>query len=502
VNPLPAIPPITVSELRERKIVCLLCLLAAIHTFVFSAAFPFFNNVDEAMHFDLAVRYSHGHVPRTLEPLSPETLWYVGAYGSTEYRYPKSWPLWQSSGPAAGEPLEKIESSSEYQRLKLYQNYESTQPPLYYAVAGAFWHLGKLCGFHGGGFLYALRFLNIFYVAVLVWIGYLSALFIFPSYWLLRMGIPAVLAFLPQKACYSIANDVLSPLYFGLAFVCLMQLLRAETPGVWIGAATGVALAAAVLAKLTNLPLLAVSMAALCVKFRDLIKAGKFRSSLRSFAALSFCAGSPIAAWAVWCKIHFGDFTGSELKIHYFGWGRKPFDEWWHHPIFTPGGFWAFISRLIPSLWQDEMVWRGSEMTIPAINAVYFVASLSVLSLALLALFRNTGTTRTQSRALWLCWACFVASVAFLAYLSVILDFRGWANPTHDFPYFTAGRMMLGAIIPFLIIFLYGIEYLVRDFPNKCVRPVILTGIVSFMLVSEIVTDWPVFSSPFNWFHI
>jgi hypothetical protein len=36
------------SESNESKWVFLFCLLAAIHVFVFSAAFPFFNNVDEA----------------------------------------------------------------------------------------------------------------------------------------------------------------------------------------------------------------------------------------------------------------------------------------------------------------------------------------------------------------------------------------------------------------------------------------------------------------------
>jgi hypothetical protein len=55
------------SELNERKWVLLLCVFAAIHVFIFSATFPFFNDVDEQAHFDLVVKYSHGHVPRTLE---------------------------------------------------------------------------------------------------------------------------------------------------------------------------------------------------------------------------------------------------------------------------------------------------------------------------------------------------------------------------------------------------------------------------------------------------
>jgi hypothetical protein len=51
-------------ESNERKVVLLLALLAAVHVFIFSAAFPFFNNVDEQIHFDLTVKYSQTHVPR------------------------------------------------------------------------------------------------------------------------------------------------------------------------------------------------------------------------------------------------------------------------------------------------------------------------------------------------------------------------------------------------------------------------------------------------------
>jgi hypothetical protein len=41
----------------ERKLVLLFCMAAAFHVFVFSAAFPFFDNLDEPMHLDLALKY-------------------------------------------------------------------------------------------------------------------------------------------------------------------------------------------------------------------------------------------------------------------------------------------------------------------------------------------------------------------------------------------------------------------------------------------------------------
>ena len=69
-----ALTTATFGDSRERKIVLLLCALAAIHVFVFSAAFPLFNNVDEAAHFDLVLKYSRGDLPQGIENLSPAVL--------------------------------------------------------------------------------------------------------------------------------------------------------------------------------------------------------------------------------------------------------------------------------------------------------------------------------------------------------------------------------------------------------------------------------------------
>jgi len=86
--------------------------------------------------------------------------------------------------------------------------------------------------------LYWLRFLNLFFVGALVWLGYITARLVFPEREFLRLGVPALLAFVPQSAFYSIQNDVLSPLAFGAAFICLVKLLRADIPGVRLGMIT------------------------------------------------------------------------------------------------------------------------------------------------------------------------------------------------------------------------------------------------------------------------
>ena len=86
-------------------------------------------------------------------------------------------------------------------------------------------------------------------------LGFVAARMIFPENLFLKVGVPALLAFFPQTVFYSIQNDMLSPLCFGAAFICLVKLLRADTPGMWLGTATGLALAATYLTKISNLPL-------------------------------------------------------------------------------------------------------------------------------------------------------------------------------------------------------------------------------------------------------
>ena len=90
---------------NERVLILLLCVAAALRVFIFSAAFPFFSNIDEDLHFDLITQYSHGQIPRSFEPLKEETLNWIVPYASPEFlslpeqfpggKFPT--PLWKQS---------------------------------------------------------------------------------------------------------------------------------------------------------------------------------------------------------------------------------------------------------------------------------------------------------------------------------------------------------------------------------------------------------------------
>ncbi len=491
---------------RAPKIILLLCLLAAVHVFIFSAAFPFFNNVDEQMHLDLVVHYSQGDIPRSLAPAAAETLPFLAIYGTPEYLWP---PASQPGGVIAPPPWKQpVETVRDYLLAKeaayreKFQNHEASQPPLYYCLAGAWWRLGKILGLDGGRLLYWLRFLNVPVIVALVWLSWFTARAIFPENKFIRVAVAALVAFLPQTAFYAISNDIFSPLTFGAAFILLVKLGDTEKPSPCLAAAAGLALAATFLTKISNLPLLAISAMAILFRTLQLAKAGKLRAALPSLLSLGLCAGLPMAAWLAWCKHAFGDFTGTAAKIQFLGWTHKPFAEWWQHPIFTPHGLWTFLSGLIATFWQGEFLWHRLPLALPAASPIYFLAAIIFAGIGLLNLLpRSKYSTAAQRQALWFGWGCFAAAAAFLGFLSIIYDFHDCFYPSREHPYFTSGRLMLGALIPFLLLFVFGLDCALKHFGDTA-KFFALTGIILLMLATEIATDWPVFPNPYNWFHL
>ncbi len=523
------------ADSKEKKIVLLLCLLAAIRVFVFSAAFPFFNNVDEPAHFDLVLQYSHGRVPRQVENTSKEASIYLALFCSCAFFGPTFGPI---PPPPWTQPVEKMQKDLAFNSAgwQMQKNYEDFQPPLYYAIAGFWWDLGKWIGLSGGRLLYWLRFLNILPVAGLVWLGYCLAALIFPRNAFVTLGVPLLLAFMPQTAFYSIGNDVLSPLCFGAVFFCLIKWWStgqparrreenggeanfgareapapfrgnsALKPSAALGAATGLAFAATYLSKTTNLPLLAVALAALAaITWRSAARQ-RFRETLPALAAFCVCAAPFILSWMIWCKLNFGDLTGSRMNMNYFGWTVKPFNEWWHHPIFSIPGFWTYLRGQFGTFWQGEFAWfhppAAHPMALPGTDTAWTVLSLALLAAALpIAIRPRAEFAPFQRRAVQLSFVCVLAALGFFALTSIMYDFHNAPNPSHDRPYFHAGRLLLGMLIPFLLLCICGMDRLLCRFGNST-KFVALGLMVSLMFALEIATDWPAFGNAYNWFHL
>ena len=125
------------SSRNENLLILLLCVAAALRVFIFSAAFPFFSNIDEDLHFDLIVQYSHAQVPRSFDRLKEETLNWIVPYASPEFLFsPEHFPDGKIPPPLWKEPWSKVEPEIAVTRAAWSGeiNFESSQPPLYYAV--------------------------------------------------------------------------------------------------------------------------------------------------------------------------------------------------------------------------------------------------------------------------------------------------------------------------------------------------------------------------------
>jgi hypothetical protein len=181
----------------------------------------------------------------------------------------------------------------------------------------------------------------------------------------------------------------------------------------------------------------------------------------------------------------------------------KPFHEWWHHPLFTPSGLWTFVSQLAWTSWQGKIHWHNDLLALPAVDAVYTMLTLCCLIFALLSLLMHSQPTADfQRQVLWFSFGCLAAGAGFLAWLSIIYNFGICMDPSQEHPYLDEGRLILGAMVPGLLLYLYGLNYLLQDAKKHWIRPAALGLIILFMLISEIVTDWTVFSSQYNWYHL
>src|SRR5439155_233618 len=129
---------------------------------------------DEDLHFDLITQHSHARLPRTFDLLKDESLTWIVPYASPEFlqrpdqfpdaKFPP--PLWKQSPSEAAPELAATEAAWSTEI-----NFESSQPPMYYALASVWWRIGQRIGLTGIQALYWIRFLNVPLIAIVVWLG-------------------------------------------------------------------------------------------------------------------------------------------------------------------------------------------------------------------------------------------------------------------------------------------------------------------------------------------
>lgn len=495
----------SIFERHEGRIILVLCILAGLRVLIFSAGFPFFNNVDEGAHFDLICRYSQGHVPTRLEPHSEEagrgiswafTLEYLGDAVVTPQTVPL--PLWHASKPEVAYAMARF---MPYMRKKI--NHESTQPPFYYAVMAPWFKLGKLLGLDGGHLLYWLRLIDVPVYMLLVWLSYLFVKRFYARDVFLRFGVPLLLVVFPQDIFYSINNDVFTPLLFGVSLYCLLEMYLAQSKSYGFHVLTGLAVAATFLTKFTNLPILLVLGIIVLLRIGRMRKEGRLREDLPRIGALCFAAAIPIALWLVRNHLVLGDITGTAAKLTRLGWTEKPLHLIWHHPIFTPAGMVYFWSGLMKTFWRGEFVWYNAPVASNGVDLFYVWSTVALLLASLIGLWayrkKNPGAEGFVSV---IGFSVFILSGGFLGFLSTLYDYGRCIYPSRLHPYLTSGRLMSGALIPFVILYLKGLQTILSEIGLARARWAVLSGVVLLILISEIVISEAPFRSFYNWYHM
>jgi len=279
--------------------------------------------------------------------------------------------------------------------------------------------------------------------------------------------------------------------------------MRTDAPSAQLGLCTGLSVAAVCLVKVSNLPLVAVAAVVVLLQSWRLARARSLRAAGPALTLLLLSAALPIGCWAAWNLHNFGDLTGSGPKIEVLGWTQKPVSEWLHHPIFTLRGSACFWSDLMATFWRGELMWGMQAIALPAADAFYWASSAFLLSAAMVGLFpRFAPKSRPQREALWLGFFAFIAAVGYLAVLSLAFDYGNCFYPSRAHPYFTSGRLLAGALIPFLLVYLYGLERAVAWLHREWLSWWVLAGMVVVMAGSQIAMARVVFPSRWNWFHL
>src|SRR4030042_1382158 len=111
---------------HEYILVIVICIVAACRIFIFNAAFPLFNNVDEEYHFDLVYKYSNGQLPQVeVENFGRETAELILLCGTYEY-LSKAEQSPKDTVPYLLRAYPNIRESSEFAKaLAVQQNYKN-----------------------------------------------------------------------------------------------------------------------------------------------------------------------------------------------------------------------------------------------------------------------------------------------------------------------------------------------------------------------------------------
>jgi hypothetical protein len=488
------------------RIVALLCAFAGLRILIFAAAFPIFNIVDEQAHL-LSIRmYSRGQWPgKDLPGVDKESAKLFALFGTVEYLVPKE--TMEQLYPAA--PTYQLSN----QELRTYvgprythwvntRNLEGQSAPFYYLLGAGWYRVGESLGMESWELAYWIRFLNPAAYVLLIWASYRLVRKVYPDRIFLWLGIPALLAVFPQDVYFGINREVLSAPMTAVALLLMVKAVADKNDERdskrWL-------LLASVLVGLTFL--VDVSNCVLYGAFAMTLWLWERQSSAKPISKAGIVTGAGVvslllpAVWMLRNYLVMGDLTGSRAKIKILTWTMKPRGQLLNHPLFSLHGASYFLGNLVRSFWRGEYLWHGKPMTWPPADWFYLLSSFVMVTAFIVQLIREwkdkTLVQRlTESQSLFL----VVASVLFMAAISLPFDFQKCVNPSREHPFFVSGRIISGALLPFVLMYVAGMEFLLRPIRKWIPAAPVLACLLVFITITEFQVRRDVFSSPYNFF--
>jgi hypothetical protein len=505
--------------LREKPIIAVLVTLTALRVAIYSLAFPFFNNVDEQMHADLVIKIARGYWPtQRWERFDAESIRLFSSHGSPEFLARSElrttggrWKRLQDLPPHRAASIER-RRQAQWSRLA---NHEAHTPPIYYSLAAAGYKAAGWMGLMGIQRLYLARLVNVPIIALFVWLAYRFCRRLYPDRPEIRIGVAALLAFLPQDLFYSLNSDVLSPLLYTASLMLLLSWHQAKAPRAWLGVALGLAIGLTFLVRYTNVILVVLVGVLGLAKLRTMSREGRGAMGLRALSAVALGAAVPVAICFLRNAILLGDLTGTRAKLEMAdaGWTANTLQAVLGHPIFTFEGLSTFWHSLLSTFWRGEIVWYSEPVAHEWMDSFYALSTaafwLGATAAWAMAWRRarrgaapEAGDRSQLSLVHALIWISPLLAILSLVALSLTWDFGDFFFPSREHPFFTQGRLIAGQLVPLMILYVEGIAFSMRRLSATTGTIIVVALIAGAMLASEATATAPVFSSAWNWFHV
>jgi hypothetical protein len=220
---------------------------------------------------------------------------------------------------------------------------------------------------------------------------------------------------------------------------------------------------------------------------------------------LLICTAVPLGLWMLRCQLVLGDWTALEDKYRQCGWTVLTLSQSLQHPIFGPPGMLEFITRLCLTFWRGEIIYDNSVQRVAAVDAFYLIVSALGLIGTFGWLLRPSPAGRAERPNAIVYFAAVASQVMYLGLISTRFDYGTFFFPSRGFPYFAAGRMLTGVIVPFAILLCGALSELL-EFTRRRNAVVIAAGVIATVcFASEIYlccVASHVFASPHNFYHL